>query len=87
MSKDARAEQHAHEFIANKLRKEIGRSGSLVDNQAVIESVAKLVVNEAKKLDLKQKELPFDEFMQEAEHWRKEYMENARGAMTNLKKT
>ena len=81
LSKDARAEQHAHEFIANKLRKEIGRSGSLtVDNQAVIESVAKLLVNEAKKLDLKQKEFPFDEFMQEAEHWRKEYMENARGA-------
>ena len=81
LSKDTRAEQHAHEFIANKLRKEIGRSGSLtVNNQAAIESVAKLLVNEGKKLDLKQKEFPFDEFMREAEHWRKEYMANVKGA-------
>ena len=81
LSKDTRAEQHAHEFIANKLRKEIGRSGSLtVTSQVTIESIAKLAVNEAKKLDLKQKELPFDRFMQEAEQWRKEYIKNVKVA-------
>ena len=80
LSKNTRAEQHAHEAVTNRLRKEIGRSDSLVDNQAAIESIAKLVVNEAKELDLKQKELPFNDFMQEVEHWRKEYMENVRGA-------
>ena len=80
LSKNTGAEQHAYEAVANKLRKEIDRSDSLVDNQAAIESIAKLVVNKAKKLDLKQKELPFNDFMQEVEHWRKEYMENVRGA-------
>ena len=80
LSKNTRAEQHAYEAVANKLRKEIDRSDSLVDNQAAIESIAKLVVNKAKELDLKQKELPFNDFMQEVEHWRKEYMENVRVA-------
>ena len=75
LSKNTRAEQNAHEFITNKLKKEIGRS-NLIDNQVAIESIAKLVVNEAKKLDLKQKEFPFNEFTQEAENWRKEYIGN-----------
>ena len=78
MSKNTRAEEHAHESIANKMIKLIGQSDSLVDNPIAIESLAKLVVNEAKKLDLKQKELPFDGFMKEVEHWRKEYVKNVR---------
>ena len=75
LSKNTRAEQSVHEAVANRLKKEIGRS-NLIDNQVAIESIAKLVVNEAKKLYSKQKEFPFDEFMQEAEQWRKEYIEN-----------
>lgn len=77
LSKNPRAEQHAHEAIANRLSKEIGRLGPLtVENQTAIESIARLAVNETKKLDLKQKELPFEGFMQEVKHWRKRYMEN-----------
>ena len=76
LSKNTRAEEHAHESIANKMIKLIGQSDSLVDNPVAIESLAKLVVNEAKKLDLKQKELPFDDFMEEVEPLaRKEYRE------------
>ena len=76
LSKNTRAEQSAHEAIANRLRKAIRRSDSLVDNQAAIESIAKLVVNEAKELDLKQKEFPFKDFIQEAKHWQNKYMEH-----------
>ncbi len=74
LSKNTGAEQHAHKTIANKLKKEIDKSGSLVDNPAAVESIAKLVVNEAKKLDLKQKEFPFDKFTQMAEDWWKKEM-------------
>lgn len=80
LSRNIRAEEHAHETIANKMIKLIGQSDSLVDNQAAIESLVKLVVNEAKKLDLKQNELPFEGFMEEVEHWRKEYKKNVRAA-------
>lgn len=76
LSRNTRAEEHAHKAIANKIIKLIRQSDSLVDNQVAIESLANLVVNEAKKLDLKQKEFPFDAFMEEVEHWRKEYMKN-----------
>ena len=77
LSKNPRAEQHAHKAVANRLSKEIGRLGPLtVENQLAIESIARLAVNEAKKLDSKQKEFPFDDFVQEAEHWRKRYMES-----------
>ena len=77
LSKNPRAEQHAHEAIANRLSKEIGRLGPLtVENQPAIESLARLAVNEAKKLDLKQKEFPFKNFMQEANHWQEKYIEN-----------
>ena len=76
LSKNTRAEQSAHEAVANRLRKAIRQSDSLVDNQAAIESIAKLVVNEAKELDLKQKEFPFKDFIQEAKHWQNKYMEH-----------
>ena len=76
LSKNTHAEQHAHESIANKLTKLIGRSGSLtVENQRAIESLTAHIVNESKKLDLKQKEFPFDAFVQEANHWREKYTE------------
>lgn len=74
LSKNTGAEQHAHTAIANKLKKEIDKSESLVDNPTAVESIAKLVVNEAKKLDLKQKEFPFDKFTQMAEDWWKKEM-------------
>ena len=81
LSKNTRAEQHAHEAIANKLKKQIGRSGTLtVKNQSAIESLTAHIINEAKKLDLKQKELPFDGFMQEVKQWRKEYIKNVQVA-------
>ena len=77
LSKNTRAEQNAHEAVANKLRKQIGRSGTLtVKNQSAIESITAHIVNESKKLDLKQKDLPFDAFMQEVGHWREKYMEH-----------
>lgn len=76
LSKNTGAEQSAHEAVANRLRKEIGRSDSLVDSQTAIESIAKLVVNEAKKLDLKQKEFPFKKFTQEAKRWQQKYAEH-----------
>ena len=76
LSKNTHAEQYAHESIANKLTKLIGRSGSLtVENQRAIESLTAHIVNESKKLDLKQKEFPFDAFVQEANHWREKYTE------------
>ena len=74
LSKNTGGEQHAHKTIANKLKKEIDKSGSLVDKPAAVESIAKLVVNEAKKLDLKQKEFPFKKFTQIAEYWWKKEM-------------
>ena len=81
LSKNTRSEQNAHESIANRLKKEIGRSGALaVENSAAIRSIAKLLVNEAKKLDFEQKEFPFDEFIQEAERRQKEYMEKMQSA-------
>ena len=81
LSKNINAEQHAHEFIANKLKKEIGRSRPLtVDNSAAIGSIAKLLVNEAKKLDFKQKEFPFEEFTQEAERRQEKYIEKMKSA-------
>ena len=76
LSKNTHAEQYAHESIANKLTKLIGQSGSLtVENQRAIESLTAHIVNESKKLDLKQKEFPFDAFVQEANHWREKYTE------------
>lgn len=70
LSKNNRAEQHAHESIANKLRKTIGQSDSLVDNSEAIESISKIVINESKKLDLKQQEFSIKEFMKEAKYWK-----------------
>ncbi len=74
-SKNINAEQHAQESIANKLRKLIAQSEPLDDNSDAIESLSKIVVNELKKLDLKQKEFPLEKFMQEAEHWWKKDVE------------
>ena len=85
LSKNTGAEQHAHKTIANKLKKEIDKSGSLVDNPAAVESIAKLVVNEAKKLDLKQKEFPFDKFTQMAEDWWKKKLRTCRSSRTHLR--
>ena len=68
-SKNINAEKHAQEAIANKLRKLIVQSEPLAENSDAIESLSKTVVNELKKLDLKQKEFPLEKFMQEAEHW------------------
>ena len=80
-SKNINAEQHAQESIANKLRKLIAQSEPLVDNSDAIESLSKTVINELKKLDLKQKEFPLEKFMQEAEHWWKKEV----GAMSEFK--
>ena len=74
-SKNINAEQHSQESIANKLRKLIAQSESLADNSDAIESLSKIVVNELKKLDLKQKEFPLGKFMREAEHWWKKEVE------------
>ena len=77
LSKNTRAEQSGHQTIINKLTKSISKLGSLTsENQKGIKSVAALVMNEAKKLDLREKELPFDKFVQEAEDWRDKYAES-----------
>ena len=60
LSKNTHAEQHAHESIANKLTKLIGRSGSLtVENQRAIESLTAHIVNESKKTGLKTERVSF----------------------------
>ena len=69
LSKNTQAEQHAHESIANKLRKLIGQSDPLTDNPRAIKSLSKIIVNELKKLYLKQKDFPFDRLMEEAKCW------------------
>ena len=69
-SKNINAEQHAQESIANSLRKLIVQSEPLVDNPDAIESLSKIVVNELKKLDAKQREFPFDKFMKAAQYWK-----------------
>ena len=77
LSKNTRAEQSGHQTIINKLTKSISKLGSLTsENQKGIKSVAALVMNEAKKLVLRKKELPFDKFVQEAEDWRDKYTES-----------
>ena len=77
LSKGTHAEQTGHQTIINKLTKSISREGSLTsENQEGIRSVAALVMNEAKKLDLRQNELPFDKFAQESEVWRDRYTES-----------
>ena len=77
LSKNTRAEQSGRQTIINKLTKSISKLGSLTsENQKGIKSVAALVMNEAKKLDLREKELPFDKFVQEAEDWRDKYAES-----------
>ena len=76
LSKNTHAEQEAHRTVANKLTKLIRRAGSLThENSAAIQSITANIVNESKKL-LRQKELPFDAFMQEAKDWQNKYMEN-----------
>ncbi|MDE0300739.1 MAG: hypothetical protein OXN17_19040 [Candidatus Poribacteria bacterium] len=69
LSKTSLAEQYAYEAVANKMEKLIGQSDPLADNPRAINSLSKIVINESKKLDLKQKELPFDKFMQETKYW------------------
>ena len=77
LSKNAGAEQHAHKAIANKLRKQIRRSGTLtVENQSAIESFTAHIINEAKKLDFTQKAFPFRKFTQEAKRWQQKYAEH-----------
>ena len=77
LSKNAGAEQHAHEAVANKLTKLIRQEKSLTDQSLdAIQSITAHIVNESKKLDLKQKEFPFDAFVQEAKYWEKKYMEH-----------
>ena len=77
LSKNTHAEQHAHEAIANKLRKQIRRSGTLtVENQSAIESFTAHIINEAKKLDFTQKAFPFRKFTQEAKRWQQKYAEH-----------
>ena len=77
LSKNTHAEQTGHQTIINKLTKSINREGSLTsENEEGIKSVAALVMNEAKKLDLRQNELPFDKFAQESEVWRDKYTES-----------
>ena len=79
LSKNTRAEQGAQEFIANKLKKFIDRSEPLTSaNQKAIEALAAQTTNLAKTLTLKQEYLPFDEFMQEAETWCNQFVENVR---------
>ena len=77
LSKNTNAEQSGHQTIINKLTKVISRRGSLTsEDQDGIKSVAALVMNEAKKLNLEQKEFPFDKFIQESEDWREKYAES-----------
>ena len=77
LSKNTGAEQHAHEAVANKLTKLIRQEKSLTDQSLdAIQSITAHIVNESKKLDLKQKEFPFDAFVQEAKYWQKKYMEH-----------
>ena len=60
LSKNTRAEQSGHQTIINKLTKSISKLGSLTsENQKGIKSVAALVMNEAKKLVLREKRTPF----------------------------
>ena len=76
LSKNTHAEQEAHRTVANKLTKLIRREGSLThESLAAIQSITATSVNESKKL-VRQKELPFDVFMQEAKDWQNKYMEN-----------
>ncbi len=78
LSKNAQAEQHTHRSIANKVKKWIRREGTLTDeNLAAIKSLTACIVDESKKLDLRQREFTFDKFMEEAKCWRekeKEYI-------------
>lgn len=77
LSKNTRAEQDAQKSIANKLKKLIDRSEPLTSaNQKAIEALAAKTTNIAKDLILKQAELPCDRFMQEAETWRDQFIEN-----------
>ena len=77
LSKNTRAEQHAHKAIANKLRKQIRQSGTLtVENQSAIESLTAHIIDEAKKLDFTQKAFPFRKFTQEAKRWQQKYAEH-----------
>ena len=76
LSKNTRAEQEAYRTVANKLTKLIRRAGSLThESSAAIQSITANIVNESKKL-VRQKEFPFDVFMEEAKDWQNKYMEN-----------
>ena len=74
LSKNINAEQHAHESIANKVTKWIRREGVLTgETSDAIKSLAAFIVDESKKLTLKQREFSFDKFMQVAKcFWKKE---------------
>ena len=75
LSKNTSAEQNAHKSTANKLTKLIRGKGSLThEDSEAIESLTAHIINESKKLDLKQKEFPFDKFVQEAEQWQEKYV-------------
>lgn len=80
LSRNTRAEQNTHTSIANKVKKLTGELNLSVDNSIAIESLSTLLVNESKKLDLKQKEFPFDEFLDEAERWQTKYFESSKSA-------
>ena len=63
------------------MKKLIRREGSLTDeNSDAIKRLTAHIINESKKLDLKQKEFPFDEFTQEAKHWQEKYKKNMMSA-------
>ena len=74
LSKNINAEQHAHESIANKVTKWIRKEGALTgETSDAIKSLSAYIVDESKKLTLKQREFPFDKFMQVAKcFWKKE---------------
>ena len=68
LSKNTHAEQSAEEAVANKIRKQINRSGPLTSaKQDAIESLAKQAVNLARDLTSKQKESSFIKFITEAQ--------------------
>ena len=68
LSKNTHAEQSAEEAVANKIRKQINRSGPLTSaKQDAIESLAKQAVNLARDLTSKQKEFSFIKFITEAQ--------------------
>ncbi len=79
LCKNTRAEQNAKKLVEDKLRKLINRSEPLTSsNQNAIEALATQAVDIAKKLKLKQKEVPFKAFEVEAEIRRDTFIEGVK---------